>query len=223
MRLRTDDEIQSSLLISKTTLKNIGSRGTTISYNQVASLQSTEDIVQFLEDRGFTIIDKPPSPCASSLMSGPPPQASQKLSSSTPNDDGTVCQLISDWEDRDLITLSLVEDNGVPVTVNPVVEVSSGTMSPVVDVSSGTVSPEEGSFGAQNPVAVEVFPITVSPVEECSSVTPSLGEVDLAPSGVEVDVTPSLTMDLFSSAESPGESDEHFFQCTPWWVHHPWS
>ncbi|KAM4048863.1 uncharacterized protein ACNLHF_015557 [Anomaloglossus baeobatrachus] len=59
MRLCSDEEIKASMASAKKTLTNIASKGTAIDYEKVMSLGSLENVVPFLEDRGFLIFNKP--------------------------------------------------------------------------------------------------------------------------------------------------------------------
>ncbi|KAM4048968.1 uncharacterized protein ACNLHF_026442 [Anomaloglossus baeobatrachus] len=59
MRLCSDEEIKASMASAKKTLTNIASKGTAIDYEKVMSLGSLENVVPFLEERGFLIFNKP--------------------------------------------------------------------------------------------------------------------------------------------------------------------
>ncbi|XP_040292680.1 uncharacterized protein LOC121004489 [Bufo bufo] len=61
MRLNTEEARKAALESSKKTLVNIASKGTVISFDEIMSLGSLENVVPFLEDRGFIITDKPTS------------------------------------------------------------------------------------------------------------------------------------------------------------------
>ncbi|XP_056407569.1 uncharacterized protein LOC130301098 isoform X5 [Hyla sarda] len=61
MRLNSEEARKATLESAKKTLVNIASKGTTISYEEIMSLGSLENVVPFLEDRGFIIPDKPTS------------------------------------------------------------------------------------------------------------------------------------------------------------------
>lgn len=61
MKLNTEEARKAALESAKKTLVNIATKGTAISYDKIMSLGSLENVIPFLEDRGFTIIDKPTS------------------------------------------------------------------------------------------------------------------------------------------------------------------
>ncbi|XP_075687131.1 uncharacterized protein LOC142656569 [Rhinoderma darwinii] len=59
MRFSSDEEIKATVALARKTLVKIASKGTAISYQEIISLGSLENVVPFLEDRGFLIINKP--------------------------------------------------------------------------------------------------------------------------------------------------------------------
>lgn len=58
MRKCGDEEIRETVSASKRSLMEIASHGTAISYQEIASLNSAQDTVRFLQDRGFTVYDQ---------------------------------------------------------------------------------------------------------------------------------------------------------------------
>ncbi|XP_044133143.1 uncharacterized protein LOC122925856 [Bufo gargarizans] len=218
MRLCRDKEIQSSLSSSKNSLKNIASCGTAISYNCVASLQSTEDIIHFLEERGFTIFDKPPSPCAACCTSPPPPpppspiQASQHLPPSTHNDHVSEYEISHDEEEDASETTNQEKEDGASETVILMEEEdggATGTVSLVEEeeedgCATGTVSlvEEEEEDGCATGT------VSLVEEEEGSSDTVSLEEEEECTTG---------TVNRLSLTESSNENvdAERFFHSTP--------
>ncbi|XP_056408790.1 uncharacterized protein LOC130348958 isoform X1 [Hyla sarda] len=61
MKLDTEEARKAALESAKKILVNIASKGTTIFYDKIMSLESLENVVPFLEDRGFIIAGKPTS------------------------------------------------------------------------------------------------------------------------------------------------------------------
>ncbi|KAM4045431.1 uncharacterized protein ACNLHF_009264 [Anomaloglossus baeobatrachus] len=59
MKLSSDDERKVSVGLAKKALVNIASMGTAIDYKEILSLGSLENVVPFLEERGFLIYNKP--------------------------------------------------------------------------------------------------------------------------------------------------------------------
>ncbi|XP_073539389.1 uncharacterized protein [Phyllobates terribilis] len=59
MRLSSKDEREATLESAKKTLVNIASKGTAINYEEILPLGSLENVVPFLEERGFLIFNKP--------------------------------------------------------------------------------------------------------------------------------------------------------------------
>ncbi|XP_073525148.1 uncharacterized protein, partial [Phyllobates terribilis] len=59
MKHKSDEEIKAVLAQAKKTLLNIASKGTILDYQDVMSLGSLENVVPFLETRGFVIVNKP--------------------------------------------------------------------------------------------------------------------------------------------------------------------
>ncbi|XP_071977061.1 uncharacterized protein [Engystomops pustulosus] len=84
MRLNTEQERKAALKLARKQLMSIAAKGTAIYYPDIMSLGSLENVVPFLEDRGFVIISKPtPSrqgtsstsvPAATSTVPQPEPE-----------------------------------------------------------------------------------------------------------------------------------------------------
>ncbi|XP_071987584.1 uncharacterized protein [Engystomops pustulosus] len=84
MRLNTEQERKAALKLARKQLLSIAAKGTAIYYPDIMSLGSLENVVPFLEDRGFVIISKPtPSrqgtsstsvPAATSTVPQPEPE-----------------------------------------------------------------------------------------------------------------------------------------------------
>ncbi|XP_077147069.1 uncharacterized protein LOC143808382 [Ranitomeya variabilis] len=60
LRYGTKEERNAALEESKMTLIKIATKGTYIPYEKILEIKTKDDFITFLEDRGFTIPDKPP-------------------------------------------------------------------------------------------------------------------------------------------------------------------
>ncbi|XP_077128584.1 uncharacterized protein LOC143790632 isoform X2 [Ranitomeya variabilis] len=90
-RFDTDDQRKATLATARQNLMKIASKGGTIKYEDIMSLGSLENVVPFLENRGFLVLNKPTPRTVRDVETQTPSTSAEQApteESPTPMDDG---------------------------------------------------------------------------------------------------------------------------------------